>query len=268
MYSSRPVEGEGGDGRVVKLGSAKTGVEDDLEFYACGISLVSHPHSPRAPTVHFNYRHFEAYDRSNPSHPRLACWFGGCFDLAPTFLNKDDTRHFRGLLKWAHDQHDSTCHPRFQKFCDGYFDIPHRRKARGVVGIFFDDLEPTSTSSSPGSPGSSGSGAKSGDDLFQFVRSCGDTFIPSYYPLVQKNMQRPYIQAMKEWQQLRRGRYAEFNLVYDRGTKFGFQTKGGNTEAILMSLPLTARWEYKKKVEVGSKEDRIQKVLREPREWV
>lgn len=219
--------------------------EDDLQFFAAGISLVIHPRNPMAPTAHANYRYFERGDGQKEG----AWWFGGGADLTPSYLFEEDARHFHGTLKAACDRHDPSFYPRFKSWCDQYFQIAHRGEARGIGGIFFDDLHD-----------------RDADALFRFAQECADAFVPAYLPLVERRKDAPFTEAQKQWQQLRRGRYVEFNLVYDRGTTFGLRT-GGRIESILMSLPLTARWEYDQHPEAGSEEERLLRVLQQPREW-
>ncbi|SPO25098.1 probable HEM13 - coproporphyrinogen III oxidase [Ustilago trichophora] len=318
-------------GLMDKTGYKLEGKDADvkgLPFYAAGLSLVVHPKNPFAPTVHFNYRYFElthpeklADGSPNPRHPKnrkdgqydnepIAWWFGGGTDLTPIYLFDEDAKHFHQTLKSAADEHDPSFYPTWKKWCDKYFWIPHRGEARGVGGIFFDDLTlpqwanssstkayiPLSdgtkpTPSKPLVPSYSSAKQHNQDSLFSTVRSLGDAFLPAYLPLVQKRKSTPFTEAHERWQQIRRGRYVEFNLVYDRGTKFGLQTPGARIESILMSLPLKARWEYMEKysgggaqgrdgkattsadaaalegTEEGSAEKKTQAALREPREW-
>ncbi len=218
---------------------------EDLTFFAAGVSLVFHPHNPMAPTVHANYRYFERGDGSAPG----SWWFGGGADLTPSYLFEEDAAHFHATHKAACDRFDPGYYPRFKEWCDDYFDIPHRGERRGVGGIFFDNLN-------EGAP----------DELFGFWEACGAAFLPAYVPILERRRGMDYGDAHKEWQQVRRGRYVEFNLVYDRGTKFGLRTNG-RIESILMSLPLTARWEYDHRVLEGSEEARMLEVLRAPRGW-
>lgn len=224
------------------------------KFYVTGISLVLHPRNPHAPTVHLNYRFFEIFDPSTGAV--IASWFGGGSDLTPAYLYPEDAVHFHNTLKQACDRHDPEFYPKFKLWCDGYFNNVHRGERRGVGGIFFDDL----TSSAVGSE-------QEMEKLFKFVKQCGNSFLPSYLPILRKRIKTPYTVGEKRWQQLRRGRYVEFNLVHDRGTKFGFQTPGARIESILMSLPLTARWEYSHLPLQGSREAELIKVLRNPVDW-
>ena len=223
---------------------------ESLEFFAAGLSCVLHPRNPNAPTVHFNYRYFETMDERGECN---AWWFGGGTDLTPSYLYDEDVIHFHKTIKDACDKHDRAYFPRFKQWCDKYFHIPHRGESRGVGGIFFDDLDEQE---------------KDQEQLFSFVKDCLLAFLPSYLPLVEKRKEMPFSAKEKEWQQLRRGRYVEFNLVHDRGTAFGLNTPSARVESILMSLPLTARWQYMHEAEKGSREERLVKVLKEPRDWV
>lgn len=222
-----------------------------LPFFAAGISAVIHPRNPHVPTIHFNYRYFEVED---PDGGGVQWWFGGGTDLTPYYLNKDDVVHFHKTLKNACDAHDKSYYGRFKKWCDDYFNIPHRGERRGVGGIFFDDLDTPNQ-----------------EHCFNFVQSCANAVIPSYIPLgnrktekvvllkfnccfvvgffltVKKHKNDTYGDDERQWQLLRRGRYVEFNLIYDRGTKFGLYTPGARYESILMSLPLFAVSGSKKK---------------------
>ncbi|XP_057661619.1 oxygen-dependent coproporphyrinogen-III oxidase [Diorhabda carinulata] len=217
-----------------------------LPFFAAGISAVIHPVNPMVPTIHFNYRYFEV-----TSGDEVQWWFGGGTDLTPYYLNTADAVHFHKELKDACDKHDKTYYPKFKKWCDDYFNIPHRGERRGVGGIFFDDLDTPNQ-----------------EHCFEFVKSCANAVIPSYIPLVQRHKMTKYTNVEREWQLLRRGRYVEFNLIYDRGTKFGLYTPGARYESILMSLPLTARWEYMHEPKEDSPEGELLKVLRNPKDWV
>jgi len=242
-----------------------------LPFFAAGLSLVIHPRNPHAPTVHSNYRYFEISEHPSEAEegkpPRvLAWWFGGGSDLTPSYLYAEDAQHFHQTLKSAADQHASTLYPVFKKWCDEYFYIPHRGETRGVGGIFFDDL-----SEGPHSRfDKNQERPKTPDELFAFVVSMGDAFVPSYLPILTKRAKKSYTPEERRWQLLRRGRYVEFNLVYDRGTKFGLATPGARIESILMSLPEVARWEYMSEVGTleDSEENKLLAVLKTPKEWV
>lgn len=240
------VHGTLSDQAAAAMRSRRADMPADRDFFATGISLVLHPHNPMAPTVHANFRYFELGQGA-------ACWFGGGADLTPSFLFEEDARHFHQTWKDACDAHDPAYFPRFKAWCDEYFHIPHRGERRGVGGIFFDDLEPDAS-----------------HDLqarFGFVKSCCEAFVPSYLPILERRKDLPFTDAHKQWQQLRRGRYVEFNLVYDRGTLFGLRTNA-RIESVLMSLPLTARWEYDHQPAPESEEGRLLAVLRQPVDWV
>nr|CAD7265216.1 unnamed protein product [Timema shepardi] len=257
--------------------------EGELPFFAAGVSSVIHPRNPLVPTVHFNYRYFEVQEpggttqviivlQSNVSSPPCfllhsinpflgelihklyfcrQSWFGGGTDLTPYYLDEEDSRHFHSQLKAACDQHDPGYYAKFKKWCDDYFNITHRGERRGVGGIFFDDLEDPDP-----------------EKTFQFVTSCAESVIPSYLPLVKKHKDDAYGYHERQWQLLRRGRYVEFNLIYDRGTKFGLYTPGARFESILMSLPLTARWEYMHIPSPDSKEGKLVEILKNPKDWL
>jgi coproporphyrinogen III oxidase len=209
------------------------------EFFATGISLVIHPRNPMVPIVHANFRYLERGD---------AQWFGGGVDLSPSYPNEEDCVHFHRTLKAACDLHDAGYYTRFKKWCDDYFTIRHRNEMRGIGGVFFDYLE--------------------GDmaEIFSFVQSVGDAFLPAYLPVVERRRVEPYGKREQKFQAIRRGRYAEFNLVYDRGTNFGLKTRG-RIESILMSLPPMARWVYDYRPEVGSAEESAARFF-QPRDWV
>jgi len=222
--------------------------DGELKFFAAGISSVIHPRNPNVPTVHFNYRYFEVDD---PKSGKAHWWFGGGTDLTPYILFKEDAVYFHTQLKQACDQHDKRYYPKFKKWCDKYFFITHRSEARGVGGIFFDDLDTPNK-----------------EEVFKFVTSCAKSVVPSYLPLVWKHKNDGYSQTDRKWQLLRRGRYVEFNLIYDRGTKFGLLTPEARIESILMSLPLHASWEYCYKPAPSSKEAKLLEVLVKPVDWL
>jgi len=253
-----------------------------LPFFAAGISSVIHPHNPHAPTVHFNYRYFEIDTTSasidggemKEQPKKWVWWFGGGADLTPSYLYEEDAIHFHEVHKRACECHSKTFYPRFKKWCDDYFRIQHRNEARGIGGIFFDDLdeEETGLNSHSEANGRDEEGKK--ESLFQFISSCGEAFLEAYEPIVRRRMSAEYNEEQKRWQQLRRGRYVEFNLIYDRGTKFGLNTPNARIESILMSLPLTARWEYcgsdvsDTLPAPNSSEEQLVSVLRVPRDWL
>ncbi|KAG0213248.1 Coproporphyrinogen-III oxidase [Mortierella sp. GBA30] len=222
---------------------------EPMPFFATGISCVMHPHNPNAPTVHFNYRYFELGATDEAGEP-ISWWFGGGCDLTPAILYEEDAVHFHRVIKEACDKHDPRYYKDFKKWCDEYFFIPHRGERRGVGGIFFDDLDD-----------------KSPDELFAFVQTCGKSFLQQYVPIMEKRKDMPFTEEDKLWQQVRRGRYVEFNLVYDRGTKFGLLTPGARIESILMTMPLTARWEYMHEPDAKA-HGRLMEVLRAPKDWI
>lgn len=215
-----------------------------LLFFATGISLVLHPHNPHVPTVHANFRFFQLSSGE--------AWFGGGIDLTPNYIVESDINEFHSKLKSACDKHDNSYYPQFKKWCDEYFYIKHRKETRGVGGLFFDHLKGRDIEL---------------EKIFLFVQEIGNSFLPAYLPIVENNYKQPFTDEQKRWQLLRRGRYVEFNLVYDKGTLFGLETEG-RIESILMSLPTLARWEYDVKHNAGSPEATILQVLKHPREWV
>ncbi|KAL4362813.1 hypothetical protein GQ457_04G024420 [Hibiscus cannabinus] len=234
--------------------AAKAAVTDQnpgpVPFFAAGISSVLHPKNPFAPTLHFNYRYFETdAPKESPGAPRQ-WWFGGGTDLTPSYIFEEDVRHFHSIQKRACDKFDPSFYPRFKKWCDDYFHIKHRDERRGLGGIFFDDLNDYDQ-----------------EMLLSFATECANSVVPAYVPIVEKRKDTSFNERHKAWQQLRRGRYVEFNLVYDRGTTFGLKT-GGRIESILVSLPLTARWEYDHKPEEGSEEWKLLDACMNPKEWI
>lgn len=192
-------------------------------------------------------------DPSKPGVP-AAWWFGGGADLTPAYLYPEDGQTFHQTYKAACDAHDAAYYPRFKGWCDKYFYIPHRQETRGIGGIFFDDL---------------GKSSGSQDQLFSFVRECGEAFPSAYSPIMRRRLAMPFTEHEKRWQALRRGRYAEFNLVYDRGTQFGLRTPGARVESILMSLPLAASWEYQPEIgtQAGTREAELVDAVRKARDW-
>ncbi|OMO97046.1 Coproporphyrinogen III oxidase, aerobic [Corchorus capsularis] len=221
-----------------------------IPFFAAGISSVLHPKNPFAPTLHFNYRYFETdAPKDVPGAPRQ-WWFGGGTDLTPSYIFEEDVKHFHSIQKQACDKFDPSFYPRFKKWCDDYFYIKHRNERRGLGGIFFDDLNDYDQ-----------------EMLLSFATECANSVVPAYIPILERRKDTPFNDNHKAWQQLRRGRYVEFNLVYDRGTTFGLKT-GGRIESILVSLPLTARWEYDHKPEEGSEEWKLLDACINPKEWI
>lgn len=234
------------------------GVEQGY-FLAAGLSLVIHPKSPLVPTVHANYRYFELYDREGGEIRDR--WFGGGADLTPYYLVESDARHFHQVHKTACDSIHPELYPGFKAACDAYFHNAHRGEARGIGGIFYDYLRPDKASDHGSVP------VLSDTQLFDLARNCGRAFIDGYVPVVEKNKVHEWNETQRYWQEIRRGRYVEFNLIHDRGTLFGLKTDG-RVESILMSLPPRVRWDYDFQVDSGSPEATLLEVLREPKTWV
>lgn len=230
-------------------------IADDkgVPFFACGVSVVIHGHNPMVPTAHCNYRIFEIGKLDENGEPE-AWWVGGGSDLTPSYLNEEDAIHFHTVNKNACDTYDAGWYSTFKTWCDRYFYLAHRKESRGVGGIFFDDIVDTSEH---------GRGR-----LLSFLDTCGKVFCDSYFPIVEARKDSATTEQQKKWQELRRGRYVEFNLLWDRGTKFGIFTPNARVESILMSLPLHARWEYRHPIQRGSEEERITNVLQHPVDWV
>jgi coproporphyrinogen III oxidase len=214
-------------------------------FEAMGVSLVLHPRNPYIPTVHMNVRFFVATTQSDAP----VYWFGGGMDLTPYYGFEEDCVHFHRSCKSALDPFGGDLHPRFKRWCDDYFYLKHRSEPRGIGGIFFDDLHEPAF-----------------EQCFALVQSVGDHFLPAYVPIVQKRRNAAFGDRERDFQAYRRGRYVEFNLVYDRGTLFGLQS-GGRTESILMSLPPVVKWRYDWKPEAGSAEARLYETFLRPRDW-
>jgi coproporphyrinogen III oxidase len=221
---------------------------DGLRFRATGVSLVLHPRNPRVPTMHANVRHLE---RGSVS------WFGGGTDLTPYYVVPEDAVHFHRTLRDVCVQFDAGFYPRFKRWCDDYFYLPHRQEPRGVGGVFFDYLGAGAekTARQPRDPALAAPAPVEADGvrLFSFVRALGAAIMPAYLPIVERRRNEPFGEPERRWQLLRRGRYVEFNLIYDRGTLFGLKTDG-RVESILMSLPPEVRWEYGFAPEPGSPE--------------
>jgi len=215
-------------------------------FEALGVSLVVHPRNPHVPTVHMNVRAFAAL----PAGGAPVIWFGGGMDLTPYYGNEDDARHFHTACRDALAPFGPGLHARFKQWCDDYFFLKHRNEPRGIGGIFFDDF------------------ADGGfDNGFALMRSVGDAFLGAYLPIVQRRRDTPYGERERDFQAWRRGRYVEFNLVWDRGTLFGLQS-GGRTESILMSMPPLVKWRYDWQPEAGSEEARLSADFLRPRDWL
>ncbi|MDQ1151007.1 oxygen-dependent coproporphyrinogen oxidase [Sphingobacterium zeae] len=221
------------------------GVDED-DFFATGVSIVIHPNNPLVPIIHMNIRYFELNDQIR--------WFGGGIDLTPHYVDETDARYFHQQLKAVCDKHDSTFYGKFKKWADDYFYIRHRQETRGVGGIFYDKLNSENTGLSM-------------DEIFAFSCDLGRTFAPTYTTLVEKNRHKTFTEQQKNWQLIRRGRYVEFNLVWDSGTKFGLETNG-RIESILMSLPAQANWAYDYHPEAGSEEAKTLSLLRKGINWI
>jgi coproporphyrinogen III oxidase len=227
------------------------------KWFAAGLSLVIHPQNPFVPTVHCNYRMFELYDENDMLADR---WFGGGTDLTPHYLFEEDAIHFHQTYKNICDGFDPSFYKEMKKTCDDYFVNTHRgNERRGIGGIFYDHKRET--------PFNYPKGEKDSEFWIAFGRACGNAFIDAYIPVVEKRKDTPFTEANKYWQEIRRGRYVEFNLVHDRGTLFGLKTNG-RTESILMSLPPTVRFEYNHQPQAGSEEEKLITVLLNPKNWV
>ena len=215
-------------------------------FHACGVSLVLHPHNPHLPTTHANVRFFIAEkDGEAP-----VWWFGGGFDLTPYYPYEEDVVHWHQIARAAVQPFGADYYPRYKKWCDDYFYLKHRGETRGVGGLFFDDLNELGFERS-----------------FALMRAVGEAFLPAYLPLVERRKDTPYGEHQRQFQLYRRGRYVEFNLVYDRGTLFGLQS-GGRTESILMSMPPLVRWQYGFQPEQGSAEAKLYERYLKPQDWL
>ena len=221
----------------------------DVDFFACGLSLVLHPKNPMVPTVHANFRYFEMYDKTGKI---IDQWFGGGQDLTPYYLFEEDAKHFHQVCKKACDSHDNSFYLKFKKQCDGYFWNSHREEARGIGGLFFDYCRPSEEFGI--------------EEWYNFVTEVGNNFLAAYTPIVEKRKKLNYSEANKTWQEIRRGRYVEFNLVHDKGTLFGLKTNG-RTESILISLPPRVQWIYDHHPEKGSEEEKLVNVLANPKDW-
>lgn len=227
----------------------KAAANGTVSFKVCGLLMIVHVRNPHAPTVHLNYRYFETEDPETGEPDTW--WFGGGADLTPCYLYEEDAKLFHQCHKSALDKFDVELYPKYKKWCDEYFFIKHRGESRGIGGIFFDDFD-----------------TKPKDELILLVNECFNGFLAAYVPILARRIDMPFTEEEKHWQQVRRGRYVEFNLVIDRGTQFGLQTPGARIESILMSLPLTASWLYDHHPEPGSREEKLLDVLKNPVEWV
>ncbi|MFA9290720.1 MAG: oxygen-dependent coproporphyrinogen oxidase [Solirubrobacteraceae bacterium] len=263
-------EGGGGITRVIENGnifekggvntSAVYGVlpkvmQDNLgvsfgNFFATGLSLVLHPNNPFIPTVHANWRYFELYDKDNNLVDQ---WFGGGQDLTPYYLFDEDAIHWHTICKNSCDKTNLNLYPKYKNECDKYFWNIHRKEARGVGGLFYDYLRPTQDTTL--------------DTLFNLSSTVGNSFLEAYLPIVECRKDMAFNQSQKEWQEIRRGRYVEFNLVYDRGTLFGLKTNG-RIESILMSLPPNVKFIYNHEPLPNSEEAKLVEVLKKPKNWI
>lgn len=225
--------------RIVKALGVDAG-----HFYATGVSIVLHPRNPLVPIIHMNVRYFEM--------DKGPWWFGGGIDLTPHYVDRDEARFFHRHLREVCKRHHPDYYPAFKKWADDYFYLKHRKETRGIGGIFFDRLSEQEGFTK--------------EQRFAFVRDVGEAFCPVYLPLLNQNKDRSFTEVQQEWQYLRRGRYVEFNLVWDKGTKFGLDTEG-RTESILMSLPPQARWKYDFQPEAGSAEAETLAWLKKGVEW-
>ncbi len=263
-------EGGGGRTRVIENGSVfeKGGVNisavhgelpetmqqhfgvKEANFFACGLSLVLHPKNPLVPTVHANWRYFEMYNKYGEI---VDSWFGGGQDLTPYYLFDEDAKHFHKVCKTACDNHNPKFYLKYKKRCDSYFYNSYRNEGRGVGGLFFDYCKKNEEMSM--------------QNWYDFVTEVGDSFLEAYVPIVEKRKELPYTEAQRNWQEIRRGRYVEFNLVHDKGTLFGLKTNG-RIESILMSLPPHVQWVYNHYPEKGSDEEKLLNVLKNPKDWI
>ena len=224
---------------------------DGAKWFACGLSLVIHPVNPYVPTTHANWRYFELYDEAGCVTDR---WFGGGSDLTPYYLFAADARHFHSTFRDAMDPFGKERYPAYKHWCDEYFVNKHRGdEMRGIGGVFYDHLRPVDEADA--------------ERLFAFQQANGNSFLAAYMPIVEKRKDMPYGEREVEWQEIRRGRYVEFNLIHDRGTLFGLKTSG-RTESILMSLPPRARWGYNYQPAEGSPEAELLDACKHPRDWV
>jgi coproporphyrinogen III oxidase len=263
-------EGGGGRTRVLENGAvfAKGGVSisevhgklpeamqqyfgvKDADFFACGLSLVFHPINPMVPTVHANWRYFEMY---NAAGEIVDQWFGGGQDLTPYYLFEEDAKHFHVICKSACDKHNPYFYKTYKARCDEYFYNTHRGEGRGIGGLFFDYCKVSEEMPM--------------QNWYNFVTEVGNSFLDAYVPIVEKRKNLSYTSAQKDWQEIRRGRYVEFNLVHDKGTLFGLKTNG-RIESILMSLPPKVQWVYDHQPEAGSDEERLLDILKNPKDWL
>lgn len=263
-------EGGGGRTRVIENGAVfeKGGVNisavhgelpksmqqhfgvSEADFFACGLSLVLHPKNPMTPTVHANWRYFEMYNKDGEIVDQ---WFGGGQDLTPYYLFDEDAIHFHRICKNACEKHDKSFYSKYKSRCDEYFWNAHRNESRGVGGLFFDYCKASEHMSM--------------NQWYNFVTEVGNSFLDAYVPIVERRKDLEYSKEHRDWQEIRRGRYVEFNLVHDKGTLFGLKTNG-RIESILMSLPPHVQWVYDHHPKPNSEEERLIEVLNKPKNWV
>jgi coproporphyrinogen III oxidase len=231
--------------KMPKSASALRPELEGRQYTALGVSLVLHPDNPYIPTAHANVRFFVAEEQGKDP----IWWFGGGFDLTPYYGFDEDAVHWHETAKKACIPFGKDVYPKYKKWCDDYFCLTHRNEQRGIGGLFFDDLN--------------------GDfeECFDYMKSVGSHFTEAYIPIAKKRINTTFSEKEKDFQLYRRGRYVEFNLIYDRGTLFGLQS-GGRTESILMSLPPKAQWSYQYKIEVGSEEEKLTSYFLKPRDWI
>jgi coproporphyrinogen III oxidase len=222
----------------------------NVDFFACGLSLVLHPKNPMAPTVHANWRYFEMYNKKGDV---IDQWFGGGQDLTPYYLFEEDAVHFHQVCKAACDKHNPDFYLTYKNRCDTYFYNSHRKEARGIGGLFFDYCKSSQEISM--------------SQWYDFVKEVGDSFLEAYVPILEKRVQLSFTKEQQNWQEIRRGRYVEFNLVHDKGTLFGLKTNG-RIESILMSLPPKVQWVYDHQPGPKSEEEKLIRVLKTPKKWV
>ena len=282
-------DGGGGRTRVIQNGNVieKGGVnfsevfgtapdflsKNPATFFATGVSIVMHPKSPMIPIIHMNVRYLETSplsplprERGDSREAGGVRWFGGGIDLTPIYIDEADAIYFHQTLKATCDRFHPSFYPEFKKWADDYFFIKHRNETRGIGGIFFDNLSSNPSPAGEGRQPQGWRGEVGMGQLFEFIMAIGNVFLPIYTHLIRKNKDKQFTEKEKNWQLLRRGRYAEFNLVYDRGTKFGLETSG-RTESILMSLPPQANWVYDFKPEKNSAEEKTLSLLKKGVKW-
>ncbi|KAI5082927.1 hypothetical protein GOP47_0002670 [Adiantum capillus-veneris] len=249
------IHGHLSEGRAKAMSARGRNVEVGSEYFAGALSIVFHPCNPHVPTFRSDVRYFEVGNFG---------WFGGGADLTPNYLDVDETHHFHGFLKELCDQFDPSLYHQAKVACDSYFYIPARKEHRGIGGIFFDDLE-FFNKGIVDRPSEKNAAESDRGQVFEFIRKLAEGFLPSYLPTVKRKRDVPYGDKERQWQLLRRGRYLEFNLLYDRGVKFGLD--GGRIESIMVSAPPLIAWKYNVTPEAGTAEAEMMEVLKSPRMW-